>query len=163
MLDSIPYLEAYLGHLGMERRVSQYTLRNYRAVIVNFVRWMDEAGKWEKDFALVGSSLIRSFVVEQSRRLSRRTVHNHVSGLRSFFRYLREQGIIDSNPLTGVHLPKLEKPLPKFLTEAQMTRLLNAPIKLCKDGRIGEFESFRDLLILELLYGGGLRVSELVL
>jgi integrase/recombinase XerC len=58
-------------------------------------------------------------------------------------------------------LPKLDKPIPKFLTERQMRDLLNAPLLLWKDGQLGEFEAFRDALMLELLYGGGLRVSEL--
>jgi len=161
MAEPIPHLDAFVTHLALERRVSAYTVRNYTAAIESLVAWMKEAEKWKQDFAVVSSVLVRSFVVDQSRKLSRRTVHNHVSGLRSFYRYLRQQGHVESNPFTGVHLPKLEKPLPKFLTEVQMTRLLNAPILLWKDGAIGEFEGFRDSLILELIYGGGLRVSEL--
>lgn len=161
MSETIPYLDAYLTHLALERRVSEYTVRNYTAAMENFVSWLREAGKWKGDFSTVNSVLVRSFIVDQGRRLSRRTVHNHVSGLRSFYHYLRQKGHVDSNPFTGVHLPKLEKPLPKFLTESEMVRLLDAPIRLWKEGAIGEFEGFRDSLILELLYGGGLRVSEL--
>ena len=161
MAAPIAHLDAFVTHLALERRVSDYTVRNYTAAIESLVAWMEETGKWKQDFAVVSSVLVRSFVVDQSRKLSRRTVHNHVSGLRSFYRYLRQQGHVESNPFTGVHLPKLEKPLPKFLTEVQMTRLLNAPILLWKDGAIAEFEGFRDSLILELIYGGGLRVSEL--
>lgn len=161
MPDHIPHLDAYANHLALERRVSDYTVRNYTLAVENLVRWLEEAGKWEGDFALVSPIMVRSFMVEQGRRVSRRTLHNHISGLRSFYRYLRVQGVTESNPFTGVTLPKLDKPLPKFLTEAQMTELLNAPITLWKDGQLGEFEAFRDSLILELLYGGGLRVSEL--
>lgn len=161
MSEPIPHLDAYVTHLALERRVSEYTVRNYTAAIENFFAWMEASGKWKQDFGSVSSVLVRSFVVDQGRRVSRRTVHNQVSGLRSFYRYLRQQGHVESNPFTGIHLPKLEKPLPKFLTETEMTRLLNSPILLWKDGKISEFESFRDSLILELLYGGGLRVSEL--
>jgi integrase/recombinase XerC len=88
-------------------------------------------------------------------------LHNQVSGLRAFYLYLRKQGHVATNPFTGLSLPKLDRPLPKFLSESQMRSLLNAPILLWKDGQFGEFEAFRDSLILELLYGGGLRVSEL--
>lgn len=157
----IPHLEAFIAHLRLERRVSDYTVRNYSAAVENFVAWLSDAGKWSGDFAEVRPIVVRSFLVEQGRRIARRTLHNHVSGLRAFYRYLRVQGIVESNPFTGVTLPKLDKPLPKFLTEAQVTQLLNAPISLWKDGQLGEFEAFRDSLILELLYGGGLRVSEL--
>lgn len=161
MPGHIPYLEAFIAHLRLERRVSDYTVRNYTAAVANLVDWLEEAGKWQDDFGAVRPIVVRSFLVEQGRRIARRTLHNHVSGLRAFYRYLREQGAVEANPFTGVTLPKLEKPLPKFLSEAQMTQLLNAPIMLWKDGQLGEFEAFRDSLTLELLYGGGLRVSEL--
>lgn len=158
---SIPHLEKFCLYLAHERRVSEYTVRNYRSAVENFVDCLKSADKWTGDFDQVRPVQVRSFLVEQGRRISRRTVHNHVSGLRAFYRYLRVQGIVDSNPFTGITLPKLDKPLPKFLSEAQMLQLLNAPVQLWKDGQIGEFQAFRDSLILELLYGGGLRVSEL--
>ena len=115
----------------------------------------------EEGLSAVTSIQVRSFLIEEGRSKTRRTLHNQVSGLRAFYLYLRKQSIVENNPFTGLTLPKLDKPLPKFLTETQMRTLLNAPILLWKDGQIGEFEAFRDSLILELLYGGGLRVSEL--
>jgi integrase/recombinase XerC len=161
MPSPIPHLDVFCDHLALERRVSKYTVRNYRAAIANFVAWMEANGKWEGEFAAVRPIQVRSFLVDQGRNKARRTLHNHVSGLRAFYRYLRKHGVVESNPFSAVTLPKLEKPLPKFLTERQMRQLLDAPFQLWKDGKIGEFEAFRDSLILELLYGGGLRVSEL--
>ncbi|MFT5623249.1 MAG: integrase/recombinase XerC [Bacteroidia bacterium] len=159
--SSIPVLNDFCDHLALERRVSAYTVRNYRAAVECFVRWMQGRGQWHDDFTAVRSLDVRSYLIAEGRRLARRTLHNHVSGLRAFYLYLRKQGLADSNPFTGVTLPKLSKPLPKFLSESQMRALLNAPILLWQEGKIGEFEAFRDALILELLYGGGLRVSEL--
>ena len=161
MATSIPNLEKFCDYLAHERRVSEYTVRNYRAAVENFVRYLNDAGKWKEDFAAVTSIQVRSFLIEEGRNKARRTLHTQVSGLRAFYLYLRRQGIVENNPFTGLTLPKLDKPLPKFLTETQMRTLLNAPILLWKDGQISEFEAFRDSLILELLYGGGLRVSEL--
>ena len=161
MATSIPNLEKFCDHLAHERRVSDYTVRNYRAAVENFVRYLNDAGKWKEDFAAVTSVQVRSFLIEEGRYKARRTLHNQISGLRAFYLYLRKQGIVENNPFTSLTLPKLDKPLPKFLTETQMRTLLNAPILLWKDGQISEFEAFRDSLILELLYGGGLRVSEL--
>ena len=157
----IPPLDAFCSHLALERRVSDYTVRNYRAAVEHFVGWLEAAGKWSGDFGTVGPILVRSFLVEEGRRVSRRTLHNYVSGLRAFYLYLRRQGLVATNPFSGVTLPKLDRPLPKFLTEAQMRALLDAPTLLWKEGKLGEFEAFRDTLVLELLYGGGLRVSEL--
>lgn len=157
----IPQLDAFCTHLALERRVSPYTVRNYRQAVERFAEWLDERGKWGGDFGRVKPVEVRSYLVDQGRRIARRTLHNHVSGLRAFYVYLRKQGQAETNPFTGVSLPKLDKPLPKFLTESQMRDLLEAPAKLWKDGKIGEFEALRDSVILELLYGGGLRVSEL--
>jgi integrase/recombinase XerC len=160
-MATIPYLEEFCTHLAHERRVSEYTVRNYRAAVEHFVAKLQSAGNWQGDFSKVTSIQVRSFLVEDGRTKARRTLHNQVSGLRAFYLYLRRQGIVADNPFTGLTLPKLDKPLPKFLTQSQMRNLLNAPILLWKDGKLGEFEAFRDSLILELLYGGGLRVSEL--
>ncbi len=157
----IPHLDAFCEHLALERRVSEYTVRNYRGAVERLVAWWAESGRWRGDFGALKPVEVRSFLVDQGRRVSRRTLHNQVSGLRAFYLYLRRHGQVGANPFTGVTLPKLDRPLPKFLTETQMRALLNAPILLWKDGKLGEFEAFRDALALELLYGGGLRVSEL--
>ena len=160
-MNPIPHLDPFTEHLAHERRVSPYTVRNYRAAVQAFVQQLEATGKWSGDFAAVTPLQVRSYLIETGRAKARRTLHNHVSGLRAFYLYLRRQGVVASNPFTGLTLPKLDKPLPKFLTQTQTRDLLNAPILLWKDGKIGEFDAFRDTLALELLYGGGLRVSEL--
>ena len=104
---------------------------------------------------------IRDFVIEAQRRFGRRTLHNHVSGLRAFFNFWLRQGRLPRNPLIGVPLPKLERRLPQFLTEEQMIRLLNGPQRLLENETIDAFTACRDRLMMELLYGAGLRVSEL--
>ncbi len=154
-------MEAFCAHLALERRVSKYTVRNYRQAIERFTKWLDQQGKWGGDFNRVKPIEVRSYLVDQGRRIARRTLHNQVSGLRAFYVYLRKRRQVDANPFVGVSLPRLDRPLPKFLTEAQMCLLLEMPAKLWKDGQLGEFEALRDSAILELLYGGGLRVSEL--
>ena len=159
--QNLPFLNEFCDYLTLERRVSKYTVRNYRAAVENFVVWMTRHGKWQGKFSTVVPLDVRSYLIEEGRRLARRTLHNHVSGLRAFYLFLRQRRHVESNPFTGVALPKLDIPLPKFLTEPQMRALLEAPVQLWNDGKLGEFEAFRDTLIMELLYGGGLRVSEL--
>jgi integrase/recombinase XerC len=105
---------------------------------------------------------VRDFVIEAQRRFDRRTLHNHVSGLRAFFKYWFRRQRVARNPFIGIPLPKLEKRLPKFLTEAQMKTLLAGPMRLLENQAIDAFTAWRDRLVMELLYGGGLRVSELV-
>lgn len=156
------WLQPFLDFLAKERRYSAYTVRNYRQAFEDFHRWRGQAGKSAGDFGALSVRDVRDFVIEAQRRFGRRTLHNHVSGLRAFYRYWMREGRLERNPFVGVPLPKLDKPLPKFLTEAQMRQLLAGPEKLQAQGAVGAFTAVRDRLVLEILYGGGLRVSELV-
>ena len=117
-------------HLAQERRCSPYTVRNYRQAFEDLVRWLTVAGLWQRGFDQLGMREMRDFVIEAQRRFDRRTLHNHVSGLRTLFKFWMRRGRLRRNPFLGVPLPKLEKRLPKFLTEEQMTLLLNAPQRL---------------------------------
>jgi integrase/recombinase XerC len=155
------WVQPFLDFLAKERRYSAYTVRNYRQAVEDYARWLQRGGR-TVDFSAPGPRDARDFVIEAQRRFGRRTLHNHASGLRTFHRYWMRQGRLARNPFAGVPLPKVEKALPKFLTEAQMLRLLAGPEKLRSREGIGEFAALRDRLVLEVLYGGGLRVSEAV-
>ncbi len=156
------WLQPFLDHLAKERRYSAYTVRNYRQAFEDLHRWAAQSGRNVADLGALTSRDVRDFVIEAQRRFGRRTLHNHVSGLRSFYRYWMRLGKLERNPFSGVPLPKLEKALPKFLTEDQMLRLLAGPEKLRANEAISAFAALRDRLVLEILYGGGLRVSEAV-
>jgi integrase/recombinase XerC len=148
-------------HLALERRCSPHTVRNYRQAFEDFYRWLAAAGRWGGGPVALSARDIRDFVIEAQRRMGRRTLHNHVSGLRTFGSFWRRRGRLRSNPFASVRLPKLEKRLPQFLTEGQMELLLAGPARLREAGQADAFTEARDRLALELLYGGGLRVSEL--
>jgi integrase/recombinase XerC len=154
--------EPFARHLVAERRCSAYTVRNYRQAFADFYRWLASAGRWERGFDGLGSRELRDFVIEAQRRYDRRTLHNRVSGLRTFYAFWCRRGRLKGNPLIGLQLPKLERRLPKFLTEEQMRLLLDGPQRLAASGASDAFTAARDRLALELLYGAGLRVSELV-
>ena len=155
------WLEPFLEYLALERRYSAYTVRNYRQAFVDFHRWLEGAGLAGRPYDALTARDARDFVIEAQRRFDRRTLHNHVSGLRAFYKYWQRQGRLQRSPFVAVPLPKLEKRLPKFLTEAQMVQLLQGPQRLLENGAIDPFTAWRDRLVMELLYGGGLRVSEL--
>src|SRR5262249_41625897 len=88
------------------------------------------------------------------RGYARATVTRKIAALRSWCRYLCQIGKLASNPTDGLRGPRLEKRLPHFLTEVELTRLLSAP-------RGGEPLAVRDRALLETLYSAGVRVSEL--
>ena len=157
------WLARFINHLAQERRVSPYTLRNYRRAVATFFAWMRQHGGWQGEHLdNFDRRQISDFLIESRRRLTRRTLHQQVSALKTFFKYLLREGAASRNPLTGVPLPRLKKPLPQFLTQEQVKRLLETPLRLLDIGRIAPFRAWRDRLALELLYGGGMRVSELV-
>lgn len=156
------WLQPFLDFLAKEKRYSDYTVRNYRQAFADFFAWLQRSGAYNGDFSALTPRDTRDFIIEAQRRFNRRTLHNHVSGLRAFYRYWMQRGRVKQNPFSGVPLPKLEKSLPKFLTEAQMGQLLGGPLKLLQNETLDAFSAWRDRLVLELLYGGGLRVSELV-
>ena len=161
MPETIPELEAFCEHLALERRMSPYTVRNYRSAVEQFVAWLAAAGQWGGDFRSVRTGTVRAYLVATGRSRSRRTLHNQMSGLRALYTFLRKRGQVEVNPFVGLSLPKLDRPLPKVLGLGQVKALLDAPIEAWRAGQSAEFDAFRDSLALELLYGGGLRVSEL--
>jgi integrase/recombinase XerC len=149
-------------HLEHERRCSLYTVRNYRTAFEDFYRWLASSGLWGKGIGALGQREIRDFVIEAQHRYGRRTLHNHISGLRALCRFWMRKGRLQRNPFSGAPLPKLEKRLPQFLTEEQAKTLLASPVRLLEKGGCDAFTACRDRLAMELLYGAGLRVSELV-
>lgn len=155
---------AFCAHLKNERRLSPLTVRNYEEALRDFALWAKENCGFSGKFSEITRRNVRDFIIERQRGdapLSRRTIHNHVSALRTFFRWLRRRGALRESPLTGIALPKLPKPLPKFLTEKQAGELLAMPQRAFEDGLIDEARRLCDSAALETLYGGGLRISEL--
>jgi len=149
-------------HLALERRCSVYTVKNYRQAFEDFWRWAEPTGLWARGPDALAPREVRDFVIEAQRRFDRRTLHNHVSGLRTWAKFWQRRGKLSRNPFVGVPLPKLEQRLPKFLTEEQIKRLLLGPQRLLENASERPEIAWRDRLAMELLYGGGLRVSEAV-
>lgn len=160
---------SFLAHLETTRHASRYTLRNYRAALVEFSRWFGATyGK-----AAVWSDLTHTHFRCYLRFLSRQglgtaAIRLRFSALRAFFRYLVGMGIVRANPAKDVILPKPKRGLPRFLTEEQVLALLRAPFidppgedRSRRRGLIDVVLRHRDAAILETMYSSGLRVSEL--
>ena len=149
----------FLDHIRLERRLSVYTLRNYRASIERFSNWLSKA-ETGTGLLTVKKQTARSYLIEIQKQLSRKTLANQMSALRSFYQFCQIRGWTNSNPFKNLSLPKPEKSLPRFLTEQQAKELMNSPNLVHQDSEQSEFFSTRDSIILELMYGSGLRVSE---
>lgn len=102
--------------------------------------------------------LLRSWLGELSRGMSPPTLARKLSSVRAFFAWLEREGLTRDNPAALLKSPKLRRKLPKFLSADQAGEVMEAPLALGGS----EPERLRDAALLEMLYGSGLRVSELV-
>lgn len=144
-------VERFLSHLRASRNYSVHTCRAYRADLAHFGSCFPDADPQSLSRAHVRAYLAR---LQQAKPPpARNSLLRRASALRSFSRYLREQGVLKADPFLSVPLPKKEARLPKFLTENEIGGLL---------GAAGGPEAFRgrDRAVLELLYSSGLRRSE---
>jgi site-specific recombinase XerD len=164
------WISKFLAHLAADRGASVYTQRNYAQALKEFFGWhcreRQSPPVWEKlqrdDFRSHLRFLGRS-------KLSRAATALRFSALRTFYKFLMRQGVVEHLPIKNLSLPKAEKRLPKFLTKQQMEALLDAPRKLFDSqkekkgaGRPVSWEvCLRDIAVLETIYSCGLRVSEL--
>jgi len=157
------WVEPFRRHLSGERRLSPYTTRNYTTALERFFAFLERPeNRWDGSLRSIELRQGRDFAIELQRSVARSTLRNYISGLQTFFKFWIRQGELDKNPLLGLALPKLPKRLPVYLTQKQMASLLDGPMRLLQNGSVEPFVAWRDQLVLELLYGAGLRVSELV-
>jgi len=145
------HIEKFLRYLEIERNASAHTILNYKLDLNVF-------GAFLKDVPVedVGYLLVRKFLAHlKEQNLSARSIGRKLSSVRSFFKFLVRDGYLKTNPTDAISSPKLEKSLPKFLTEEDVTRLIEAPA-------VDTLKGLRDRAILETLYSTGMRISELV-
>ena len=152
-------LSEFLDHLRLNRNTSAHTVAAYGSDLSQFLGFA--AGSLGKDVtrlrpADLELSVIRAFMAELYRRgQSRASVARKLSALRSFVRYLRREGLIETDPASLAVSPRREQRVPAHLSVDEMSRLLEAPDASSPLGR-------RDRAILELFYASGLRLAELV-
>jgi len=150
------YQESFIDYLRYEKRYSPHTVTAYKNDLDQFVQFCTER---VGDFHVknVDVKLIRSWVVElMGQKLSERSVNRKVSTIKSFYKFLMKENVIDNNPAVLLPLPKIRKKLPFFVEENNLQHLLD-------DGFFSEdFVGIRDKLIITLLYGTGIRLTELL-
>ncbi len=142
----------FLESLRIERNASPRTIAAYASDLAQFSDWLDRHG-----FELQSLTYreLRGFLGELDRaRYARRTIARKLSAVRSLYAYLVENGIVAGSPADVVQTPKLPARLPVIATADVISALIEAPDAAAPLG-------VRDRAILELLYAGGLRVSEL--
>ena len=144
-------IEQFVTWLTDERGYSPHTVVNYQRDLLEFAA---AAGK-EIDVKEIDTHIIRNFVYSLNIKNKSSSVARKLSALRTFFKFLEQENLVDQNPMGSIPMPKQEQHLPVFLSVDEVFALLDSP---------GTEETFgaRDRAMLELLYSTGMRVSELV-
>jgi integrase/recombinase XerD len=148
------HIDAFLNYVRVEKGLASNSVEAYRR----------DLNLWQAFITSKGGLLLQSITRKEvlgflqwlyERKLSTRSIARSLSALRTFFRFLQVDGLIEANPTAQVEAPKLWKKLPKYLSMGEVDLILSAPDLSTPLG-------LRDKAMLELLYATGLRVSELI-
>jgi integrase/recombinase XerC len=149
-------VSTYLEYLSRQKGYSPNTVAAYTDDLHGFAGFIVPAGSGVFNPAAIRQSDIRSYLGDCFERgMHPASVARKLAALRSFFRYLVRQRLITASPAAGIATPKLPRRLPVFVEEAAIEKMMNVP-----DG--SDVSGLRDRAILEILYGSGLRLSELI-
>lgn len=144
------YLDNFKLYLEVEKNFSKHTIRAYTSDVLSFLIWLGDFDISKIDYVKLKEYL----VFMQKFKYSKTTTARKIATLRTFFKFLHREKVIENNPSKGIHSPKKNKNLPKFLTEEETEEILN-------NIKIDTPAGYRNKVILELLYASGMRVSEL--
>lgn len=148
--------ESFLKYITFEKRYSPHTVRSYENDLNQFYDFCMNIQS-ERSIIKVNFKDIRAWIVFlMGKGISARTVNRKISTLKTFFKFLMREGLVDSNPVDKVLTPRQEKVLPQFVEQNQMDELLD----FYQFG--DDFEGVRNRLIIEMLYVTGMRRAELI-
>jgi len=155
----VPLVDSFISYLENEKNMAKMTITSYNKDWQDFFNYLENELKYDilsLDVNEITHTTIRKYLVYLNERgLTKSTIARHLAALKSFYRYLLKKEIIEHNPLDQVSSPKIPKKLPRYLDQEQMEAVLQQPSLYSEAG-------IRDKAIMELLYGAGIRVSELV-
>ena len=145
------YILKFIDELKYERHYSELTIDGYLHDLNVFLEYLNDSNI--KKYSDVEYQDIRLFISSLYESYNSKTISRYISSIKSYFKYLKKENIINNNPCILISNPKLEKKLPKYLNFNDTKKFLNA---YSTDDYIG----LRNSLILELIYSTGIRVSE---
>ncbi|MFB7155508.1 site-specific tyrosine recombinase XerD [Lysinibacillus sp. NPDC056232] len=148
-------IEDYIHFIQVERQLSDNTLASYRRDLDNYVNFLREV-EGMSDFRKVErTTILRHLEQLRMQGKTSRTVARHISSIRSFHQFLLREKRAETDPTVHLEMPIIEQKLPNVLSIEEIEALLAAPNRSKPQG-------IRDVAMLELLYGSGMRISELI-
>ena len=155
-----PLIDEFLRELADGRQLSAHTVAAYRrdlGELTGFLETYFQSDEWE--WSRVDRNALRRFLGHlANQRLARRTIARRLSAVRSFFRFLHREDLVEANPARTVRSPKLERSLPQWLSRGDAEKVFAVAENRAAEGTL---RGVRDLAIMELFYATGMRLSEL--
>lgn len=158
------FARRFESYLVAERNVSENTREGYMTDIAQFAafKWGARAKPpfaWWEAGELDARAYLR---LHAKAGALATTVRRKLAAVRTFYRYLRREGVVKANPFSSLHGPRQPKTLPKVMSVDEAKRFLLQPLKDLKDGLVEQYPAYRDSAIFEFLYSTGCRISEAV-
>jgi len=152
-------IDSFLKYLQYEKRVSHNTLLAYQNDLTQFSLFIQQNFR-ETSVEHADYGLIRAWIVQLvESHIEPPSVNRKIASLRSFYKFLQRQEVIDKDPMLKIKILKTKKKLPSFIKESEINALMDTPKSAFED----TFEGWRNKLILELFYATGMRLSELLM
>ncbi len=157
--DTIALVEKFLRFLQAEKRYSSHTINSYRTDIFYFLDFL-----FKSQEKIISKNSLENLLVHDFRRWLSDRLPNHVnasnaraiSSLRSFFKFCNQNGLLENSQISKIKTPKVAKPIPKAVDKIDIDKILDEISKIRKE----PWQAKRDLALLTLIYGCGLRISE---
>jgi integrase/recombinase XerC len=155
------FLERFIRYIQFEKRYSPHTVSAYQSDLDQFMLFLNSPANAEATIThpnQISYHDIRNWMVELiGQKLTARSVNRKMATLRKYFKFLLQEGVITENPSSKVRSQKIPKNLPVVVEEARLTQMLNNDEIFTAD-----FTGQRDKLVIEMLFGTGMRLAELL-
>ena len=152
------FLEQFIAYIKYEKRYSPHTVAAYESDLTQFYTFLNHPEEVITHPSQITHHHIRNWMVElMNAKLTSRSINRKVATLRKYFKFLLQGDIIKATPTARIQTPKITKQLPVVVEEEKLSRMLDS-----KEIFTADFNGQRDKLIIELLFGTGMRLSELL-
>lgn len=148
-------IEDYIHFIQVERQLSDNTLASYRRDLENYVNFLQETEGMFDFHKVERTTILRHLEQLRMQGKTSRTVARHISSIRSFHQFLLREKRAETDPTVHLEMPIIEQKLPNVLSIEEIEAILASPNRSKPQG-------IRDVAMLELLYGSGMRISELI-
>jgi len=152
------FLERFIQYIKFEKRYSPHTVSAYQSDLEQFIRFLNHPEETITHPSQITHHLIRNWMVElMNQKLTARSVNRKIATLRKYFKFLLQEGVITNNPASKINTPKIPKNLPVVVEDVKLTQMLDDNEVFSDD-----FKGLRDKLVIETLFGTGIRLAELI-